>query len=229
MPDTQAQPADPSASQPTPAPIAEPAIEISEDAIEAAAKAEYEADGSVAGTPWEEIGENLRAQYTEPMACALAAALPFLEQVTRGRRQPMELGESCREWVEDRRDRCNERSDFILWGKFFAPEALGPRCKDHARQHLGWASMSQIDQYAVYDLRRVAVFSAELAVLRAQRDAALEACTETIHAPMLYAQTHDLVDEIRAALGVQPEPDLASVEEADMQAEHDAEFHGGPV
>ena len=70
---------------------------------------------------------------------------------------------------------------------------------------------------------------AELAVLRAQRDAALEACTEAIHAPMLYAQTHDLVEDVRAALGVQPEPDLASVEEADMQAEHDAEFHGGPV
>jgi len=46
----------------------------------------------------------------------------------------------------------------------------------------------------------------ELAVLRAQRDAALAACDNALLAPMRYAQTHDLADAVRAALGVQPEP-----------------------
>lgn len=46
------------------------------------------------------------------------------------------------------------KADFILWGKLFPPEALGPRCYDHAAKHIGWAGMSQIDQWAVYDLRR---------------------------------------------------------------------------
>ena len=45
------------------------------------------------------------------------------------------------------------RADFILWGRFFPPEALGPRCYDHAESHLGHAAMSRIDQYAVFDLR----------------------------------------------------------------------------
>jgi len=85
MTDTEAQPtaADPSASQPTAAPIAEPVSELPEDAIEAAAKAlaaqegdDY--DGSIYGADpavlfvW---GDHARV--------ALAAALPFLERATR--------------------------------------------------------------------------------------------------------------------------------------------------
>ena len=65
---------------------------------------------------------------------------------------------------------------------------------------------------------------AGLAVLRAQRDAALAECEAVTRTGGTL-----IVARVRAALGVQPEPDLASVEEADMQAEHDAEFHGGPV
>jgi len=69
---------------------------------------------------------------------------------------------------------------------------------------------------------------AELAGLRAQRDAALAVCDEVLREYPGMGRGGIALD-VRAALGVQPEPDLASVEEADMQAEHDAEFHGGPV
>jgi hypothetical protein len=44
-------------------------------------------------------------------------------------------------------------AEFILWGKLFPPEALGPRCYDHAAKWLGHGNMSRIDQYAVFDLR----------------------------------------------------------------------------
>jgi hypothetical protein len=44
-------------------------------------------------------------------------------------------------------------ADFIIWGKFSRPEALGPRCYNHTAEHIGWVSMSQIDQWAVFDLR----------------------------------------------------------------------------
>ena len=60
--------------------------------------------------------------------------------------------EGCREWVDT--DRCPARAEFILWGKLFKREALGPRCYEHAAQHIGHGSMSRLDQWAVYDLRR---------------------------------------------------------------------------
>jgi hypothetical protein len=41
----------------------------------------------------------------------------------------------------------------IVWGKLFPPEALGPRCWDHAAEHV---DMSRLDQWAVFDLRPVA-------------------------------------------------------------------------
>jgi hypothetical protein len=65
--------------------------------------------------------------------------------------------EPCREWVTTKNNRCNERSDVILWGKFFPPEALGPRCMDHAAAYIEWRNLSldQITQYAIFDLRPI--------------------------------------------------------------------------
>ena len=45
------------------------------------------------------------------------------------------------------------QADFILWGKYFPPEAFGPKCYNHALDHLGPNAMSQIEMYAVFDLR----------------------------------------------------------------------------
>lgn len=46
-------------------------------------------------------------------------------------------------------------AEFILWGKLFPPEALGPRCYDHTSKYVGWAGMGRIDQWAVLDLRHL--------------------------------------------------------------------------
>ncbi len=79
MTDTEAQPPDPSASQPTPAPIAEPVSELPEDAIEAAM-------GVKLGThELGLIGDSAGAWWLDAAAAGavLAAALPFLERATR--------------------------------------------------------------------------------------------------------------------------------------------------
>ncbi len=72
--------------------------------------------------------------------------------------------EHCRECRDEFPYGFQERADFILWGKFFPPEALGPRCYEHTTKYMG-AGMSQIDQYAVFDLRPIR------ALLEAKEDA----------------------------------------------------------
>ncbi len=49
--------------------------------------------------------------------------------------------------------KCWEPSEFVLWGKLLPPEALGPRCYDHAEKHLGRGVGDP--QWAVVDLRRL--------------------------------------------------------------------------
>jgi hypothetical protein len=44
-------------------------------------------------------------------------------------------------------------ADFVLWGKLFPPEALGPRCYTHTAKYIGHVNMSRVDQYAIVDLR----------------------------------------------------------------------------
>lgn len=63
--------------------------------------------------------------------------------------------EYCREDIEvdGLPERCNAPADFILWGKLFPSQALGPRCYDHAVKHLSHGAMSRVDQHAVLDLR----------------------------------------------------------------------------
>jgi hypothetical protein len=59
--------------------------------------------------------------------------------------------EHCRA-CRDERDEI-VTADFILWGKLLPPEQMGPRCYDHTAGYLGYRAMSQIDQWAVFDLR----------------------------------------------------------------------------
>ena len=42
-------------------------------------------------------------------------------------------------------------AEFILWGKFFPPEAFGPKCYKHTAKWVQY--MADIHQYAVFDLR----------------------------------------------------------------------------
>jgi hypothetical protein len=51
--------------------------------------------------------------------------------------------ETCREWLDDKCDRCNEPAEFILWGKLIQPEGLGPRCYDHAAKWVGHSYLSR--------------------------------------------------------------------------------------
>lgn len=65
-----------------------------------------------------------------------------------------EVREACREWVEAKTNCCFERAEFLLWGKLFPPEALGPRCYEHAAKHAGHEALGyRLDQYAILDLR----------------------------------------------------------------------------
>ena len=80
MTDTEAQPPDPSASQPTPAPIAEPVSELPEDAIEAAAQ-----KLNPLPYPWKSLSGRQREYDRGRAAGVLAAALPFLERATRAK------------------------------------------------------------------------------------------------------------------------------------------------
>ena len=65
--------------------------------------------------------------------------------------------EPCREWITNEHgapQRCNVKSEFILWGKLFDGEALGPRCYHHASLHMnGHMDPHTISQYAIFDLR----------------------------------------------------------------------------
>lgn len=50
--------------------------------------------------------------------------------------------------------RCGKPAKYIVWGKLFDLECLGPRCEDCARDQLGTATMSRLNDYAVYKLPR---------------------------------------------------------------------------
>ena len=72
------------------------------------------------------------------------------EHATRNRVQ-----EWCREDLPNG-ERCNKPAEFILWGKLFPKEGLGPRCYDHAAKHAGHRALSPstVEQYAIYVLPR---------------------------------------------------------------------------
>lgn len=55
---------------------------------------------------------------------------------------------TCRDTGEDR------LADFILWGRLFSSEYLGPKCYHHI-PHIMRTSLHQLDQWAVVDLRPI--------------------------------------------------------------------------
>ncbi len=52
-------------------------------------------------------------------------------------------------------ERCRARAEFVLWGKLFPPDALGPRCYDHAVDRTNRSMPSMVTQWAVIDLRPI--------------------------------------------------------------------------
>jgi hypothetical protein len=75
--------------------------------------------------------------------------------------------ESCREELGEEADyeRCGKPAEFILWGKLFPPEALGPRCYDCATQHVDHRALAPGSGYAIFDLRHVVEVDPMLALL----------------------------------------------------------------
>jgi hypothetical protein len=62
--------------------------------------------------------------------------------------------EHCREWVDEKFNRCGEPAVVIFWGRLFDPEALGPRCEDHTSKHLNgryWKTCVR-EHWALFDL-----------------------------------------------------------------------------
>jgi hypothetical protein len=61
----------------------------------------------------------------------------------------------CREWISDC-DQCTNPSEFVLWGKLIPQAGLGPRCYDHAANHVGHHALSGRSGYALINLRDLA-------------------------------------------------------------------------
>jgi hypothetical protein len=60
------------------------------------------------------------------------------------------MTEHCRNWIGD--ERCGKPAEFIVWGKLFDPDALGPRCYDCAAGQIGHNALQHGNPqaYAVY-------------------------------------------------------------------------------
>ena len=61
--------------------------------------------------------------------------------------------ESCRECRDEGKE-IPVPATVIIWGKLFPPEALGPKCDNHAAIHIGGDYYSpRLANWAVFDLR----------------------------------------------------------------------------
>ena len=75
------------------------------------------------------------------------------------RRPEGERVEFCHFRKEPTGEWCGKDADMIVWGKLFPPEALGPRCEEHAAEQLGWRTVDDRD-VAIFRLRDVMPLSA---------------------------------------------------------------------
>lgn len=53
-------------------------------------------------------------------------------------------------------DKCWAPAEYVLWGKLLPPEALGPRCYDHAAKHVGHRALSVGANYALIHIGELA-------------------------------------------------------------------------
>lgn len=58
----------------------------------------------------------------------------------------------CREWCDDKINHCGARAEFLIWGKLIPPNGLGPRCYDHAAEHVGHRALGD-PSWAIVDMR----------------------------------------------------------------------------
>jgi hypothetical protein len=53
-------------------------------------------------------------------------------------------------------DKCWKPTEYVIWGKLAANEALGPRCYMHAQKHVGHHALASRANYALINLRDLA-------------------------------------------------------------------------
>jgi len=90
---------------------------------------------------WEAAhGHDVRLKCYPEFGCQpLEAARERLEEAADAL-----VREGCREELgAPTYDKCNKPAEFVLWGKLIEPEALGPRCYDHAAKHVGHGMLSR--------------------------------------------------------------------------------------
>jgi len=61
----------------------------------------------------------------------------------------------CREDMPDG-SRCWAKAEYVLWGKLLPARALGPRCYDHAAEHIGHHGLASGSGWALLHLRDIA-------------------------------------------------------------------------
>jgi hypothetical protein len=109
--------------------------------------------------------------------------------------------EHCRNWIGD--ERCGKPAEFIVWGKLFDPDALGPRCYDCAAAQVGHNPLRLNDNisYAVYRLPDPAAARKEVED-RLHTAAAVEAFNAALPGTVRHS-TVDTIAAFRAALASQ--------------------------
>lgn len=60
--------------------------------------------------------------------------------------------EFCHRRLEPWGEWCGKDAEFVIWGKLFPTDALGPRCYDCAAEQIGHAALGD-KYYAILDLR----------------------------------------------------------------------------
>jgi hypothetical protein len=63
--------------------------------------------------------------------------------------------ETCRRdlvFADRHHEYCGKPAEYIVWGKLFPSEALGPRCADCVAEQLPTVRLDRLDQYAIYRL-----------------------------------------------------------------------------
>lgn len=101
-------------------------------------------------------GEFGKTVYLRPDAEVRALATDLRESRAREEklREALEkfAHETCREWIDETASYCHAPAEFLIWGKLTPPNGLGPRCYDHASEHVGHRALGD-PSWAIVDLR----------------------------------------------------------------------------
>ena len=62
----------------------------------------------------------------------------------------------CREWVEEKHDKCWKPAEYVLWGKLIPSDGLGPRCYEHAQKWIDCHGLRSRSNYALINLSDLA-------------------------------------------------------------------------